>query len=180
MKTRILLLVPVAALLFGLAPSDKIIQTEVVVDASINDVWAAWTTEAGVISFFAPACHIDLRIDGAYEMYFNPSAPEGQRGGEGMRLLAIEAPHRLAFTWNAPTHLAEMRDQRTFVELKFTTVSATQTKVQLTHMGFGDGPQWDATHAYFTRAWGAIVLPFLQHRFTHGPIDWQNPPAITE
>lgn len=173
-------LMPVVALLCGIAPSDKMIQTDVIVDASIDDVWAAWTTEAGVTSFFAPASHIDLRVDGAYEMYFDPSAPDGQRGGEGMRLLAIEAPHRLAFTWNAPPHLAEVRKQRMFVEVKLTAVSATQTKVRLTHLGFGEGPQWDATHQYFTRAWGAIVLPFLQHRFAHGPIDWQNPPAITE
>ena len=63
---------------------------EILVDAYKNDVWKAWTTEDGTKTFFAPDCKIDLRPGGAYEMYFNPDAPEGDRGGEGCRILALE------------------------------------------------------------------------------------------
>ncbi len=43
-------------------------------------------------------CRLDLCPGGAFEMYFNPDAPEGQRGGEGYTILAIEEMRLLSFT----------------------------------------------------------------------------------
>ena len=48
-----------------------------------------------------------------------------------------------------------------------------ETHVRLTHIGWGDGGQWDQTHAYFDRAWGN-VLANLQKRFAEGPVDWTS------
>jgi len=47
------------------------------VNANIEDVWNAWTTEEGVKSFFAPACNIDLKVGRAYEMLFDLKAEPG-------------------------------------------------------------------------------------------------------
>ena len=33
-------------------------------------------------SFFAPGCRIEPKVDGLYEIWFNPAAPAGERGGE--------------------------------------------------------------------------------------------------
>jgi uncharacterized protein YndB with AHSA1/START domain len=68
---------------------DRAIREEVIVEASVDAVWDAWTTEAGVRSFFAPACAVELRVNGPYEIVFNPEAKPGQRGAEGMRDEAI-------------------------------------------------------------------------------------------
>jgi hypothetical protein len=46
-----------------------------------------------------------------------------------------------------------------------------ETRVRLTHTGWGDGGEWDKAYAYFDRAWGN-VLANLQKRFADGPIDW--------
>lgn len=173
------MLIFAVGLLLANSPKDeKAIRAEVVVAASIEAVWHAWTTEQGATSFFAPACRIDLRLDGAYEMYFDLNAESGKKGGEGMRLLALDPPHMLAFTWNAPPHLPDVRDQRTYVQVKLEALSESETKVRLVHTGFGDGGEWDQSYAYFNRAWPDIVLPFLKHRFAEGPIDWSNPPAV--
>ena len=64
----------------------------------------------GARSFFAPACNIDLRVGGAYEMFFNPEGEPGSRGGEGIRILAIQPKKMLAFTWTAPPHLPNARE----------------------------------------------------------------------
>jgi len=45
----------------------------------------------------------------------------------------------------------------------------------LTHDGWGEGEEWDKAVAYFTRAWIDIVPPRLKHRFSVGPVDWNNP-----
>ena len=98
---------------------EKTVHGEIVVNAGLEEVWNAWTTEAGAKTFFAPACNIDLRPDGPYEIFFNPDAPPGERGGEGLRVLAAQPMQMFSFTWNAPPSLPEVRGQRTHVTLRF-------------------------------------------------------------
>jgi hypothetical protein len=51
-----------------------------------------------------------------------------------------------------------------------------RTRVRFTHMGWGEGEEWDAVFDYFDRAWNAVILSRLVHRFERGPVDWKNPP----
>jgi uncharacterized protein YndB with AHSA1/START domain len=145
--------------------SDQEIRLEVTVPASREDVWKAWTTVEGVKSFFAGGANIDLRPDGAYEIFFAPEAPEGQRGADGMRLLLVQPNVALAFTWNAPGKFANARPQRTHVMIKLHSISEKVTKVTLVHDGFGEGEEWHEVRTYFEDAWGNIVLPRLVQSF---------------
>lgn len=153
-------------------PSEIIFQVEV--QASIKDVWQVWTTREGILSFFAPDCHLELTPGGAYEMYFDLEAAEGYKGGEECRLMAIEEPVMLSFTWNAPPELPAVRRQKTHVTVRLQEIAITKTQVTLTHDGWGTGGEWQAARVYFIRAWGQIVLPRLQKRFTDGPIHWDE------
>lgn len=155
---------------------DRIILEEIVVESGIDAVWDAWTTEAGITSFFAPACNVALRVDGPYEPLFMLDAPPGQQGAEGMRILAFQPKRMLAFTWNAPPHLPEVRGQRTHVLVRLADLDGGRTRVTLTHSGWGEGGEWDEAFAYFQRAWRDVVLPRLAHRFAVGPVDWSDPP----
>ena len=78
----------------------------------------------------------------------------------------------ISFTWNAPPHLPEARKQRTVVIVRMQPQGDNETFVRLTHVGWGDGGEWDKTHAYFDRAWGN-VLKNLEKRFVEGPVDWK-------
>ena len=158
---------------------DRQIHLEVVVGARPDVVWTLWTTPEGVQSFFAPASNIDLRVDGLYEIFFMPSAPQGLKGADGMRLLSVEPNQRLAFTWNAPPNLPEMRAQRTMVIVELEPVGRDSTSVVLKHVGWGTGRNWDVALTYFDAAWKDVVLPFLKYRIEHGPIDWAAPPTVT-
>ncbi len=159
--------------------AERAVHAEVTVDAPLRDVWQAWTTEAGVRSFLAPACHIELRVGGAYEMYFNLDAPQGQRGGEGVTLLALQPPSMLSFTWNAPPELPAVRPQRTHVTVRLFAASPRTTLVTLHHDGWGEGGEWEQAFRYFESAWGEVVLPRLRYRFAEGPVDWANRPDLT-
>ncbi len=159
---------------------DKTIRTEIDLPVGIDAAWEAWTTPAGVRTFFAPGCNIDVRVGGLYEIYFDPEAPSGQRGSEGMRILALQVGHMLSFEWNAPPELAEIRGQRTHVTVRFCELSKIETRVIITHDGWGEGKLWDEAFNYFARAWGVIVLPRLRHSFLVGPIDWHHPPELGE
>ncbi len=153
------------------------IDLKTVVNGNIEEVWNAWTTEVGIRSFFAPECKVELRIGGAYEMYFNLDAAPGEKGGEGVTILAFETNKMLSFTWNAPPHLPDIRRQFTHVVVRFKALGTENTLVQLVHDGWGESEEWRETLEYFNRAWGKVVLPRLQYRFREGPVDWNNPPV---
>ncbi|MDP2966702.1 MAG: SRPBCC domain-containing protein [Pelolinea sp.] len=145
-----------------------------IIPAPINSLWEVWTTEAGIRSFFARDCHIDLRVNGEYKIYFNPNAHNGERGAEGTRILAIQPNILFSFTWNNPPSIPVIRWQYTHVSLYFTSIDAKQTKLLLEHDGWGEGANWEMAFAYFDRAWNKIVFPRLVKRFVSGPIDWDS------
>ena len=144
---------------------------EVVVKAPPEAVWKAWSTSEGVATFFAPEARVEARPDGPFEVYMNPYAQPGMKGADQMRVLGVQENRMITFSWNAPPHLPEARSQRTFVTVRLQPEGSSETRVRLTHVGWGEGGEWDKAHAYFDRAWGA-VLANLQKRFAEGPIDW--------
>ena len=175
MKTMLLLRVGAlgAALWMplGAAGAERAIDKEVVVNATVDQAWEAWTTREGVIGFFAPDARVEPRVDGAFEVFFDPGAPVGQKGADDMRFLAVQPKKMLSFTWNAPPSLPEARSQRSFVVVRFSAVGDGMTRVTLHHTGWGEGAQWDQAYGYFDRAWGN-VLGSLKKRFEQGPVDW--------
>lgn len=172
----------VLALVMGAAVNgvggDRVLRAEMVIAAPVQDVWNAWASEEGVKTFFAPGAHIEPRVDGAYEIFFNPKGEPGHRGADGMRVLAFEPPRRLAFTWNAPPTIPTIRGQRTMVviELEPETGTPARTRLRFTQLGWGEGADWDQAYEYFDHAWGGVVLPRLKQRFEKGPLDWTAPP----
>lgn len=155
---------------------DQTIKLEIVVNASVEKVWWAWTTREGIRSFFAPDCDIDLKVLGKYDILFAPSAPVGLRGAEGNLLLAIQEKKMLAFTWDAPPHFPEIRKQRTSVVIKLEQLELNKTKLIFRHTGWGEGEDWKKVRDYFVSAWGDVVLPYLKYSLEVGPVDWKNPP----
>ena len=167
----------IAALLFAALfalPShaaERAIDKEVVVAATLDQAWDAWTTREGIVSFFAPDARIEARVGGAFQIYIDPGGEPGKKGADDMRFLALQPKKMLSFDWNAPPHLAEARQQRTFVIVRFAPVDDKSTRVTLHHTGWGEGGEWDKAYAYFDRAWGN-VLGGMKSRFEKGPQDW--------
>ena len=158
--------------------SDRVLRAEITLPAPVAEVWKAWTTPEGIATFFAPVGKVDLRVDGTYDVWFNPKGKPDQRGAEGMRIVGLEPRKRFAFTWNAPPSIPTIRGQRTLVVLDFAAEGESATRLRFTELGWGEGPDWDQAYAYFDHAWGAVVLPRLIHRFEQGPIDWNAPPEL--
>jgi uncharacterized protein YndB with AHSA1/START domain len=162
----LLLLLPLAT-----PAAERSIDKSIVVPATLDQAWDAWTTREGIISFFAPDAKIEPKVGGAFHIYINPLAEPGMKGADDMKFMALQPKQMLSFDWNAPPHLAEARQQRTFVVVRFASVSDKETRVSLHHTGWGDGGDWDKAYAYFDKAWGN-VLANLRKRFESGPQDW--------
>jgi uncharacterized protein YndB with AHSA1/START domain len=149
------------------------LELEIVLNAGIEDVWAAWTTEEGIRSFFAPECRIEARVGGAYEIYFLPNEREGHRGAEGTRVLSFEPMKFLSFTWNNPPSIPKIRWQYTTVSLYFETLNEKQTRLKFIHHGWGPGEDWQKARDYFYRAWNQAVIPRLVKMLETGPVVWK-------
>jgi uncharacterized protein YndB with AHSA1/START domain len=153
--------------------SVKRVEKEIVVPASLKQVWEAWTTPEGAMTFFAPHARVELRSGGPYEMLFSKDAPEGSRGSEGCVVLTYRPMELLSFTWNAPPKWPSIRNARTVVVVQFAELEKDRVKVSLTHLGFGEGAEWDEVQEYFVEAW-PVVLGRLQDRFAKGPLNWDE------
>ena len=173
MKPKILMASAVLGCAAGAMAAERAIDLEVTVAAPIETVWQAWTSKAGIESFFAPEAEIDPRVGGAFHIHMDPLAEPGMKGADDMRYMALQRPTMLSFDWNAPPSLPEARMQRTFVVVRLADVDGKSTRVTLHHTGWGDGGEWDKTYAYFGRAWGQ-VLGNLKRRYEVGPQDWSE------
>jgi uncharacterized protein YndB with AHSA1/START domain len=160
----------------NISSSNRVIHVETILAFPAEAIWQAWTTPKGIVSFFAPSCHIELKVGGLYEILFDPEAEPGKRGSEGMHILALQPPYLLSFTWNAPPELPEIRNQLTHVMVQLVEVEKGQTCISLTHDGWGKGGEWDKAFQYFITAWRDVVFPRLRHSFLVGPIDWDHVP----
>lgn len=178
-------------LMAGKVDTGRTISLEATVDAPASIVFALWTTEAGIQSFFAPKAVIDPRVGGRYEIAFIPAAdPEGEsHGTKGARILRFEPDRALSFEWFTfvsrdlsavappgasgppvvPVAVRNARPIPTWVDLSLEPVAGQpgKTHLRLEHRGFKSGPPWDESFEYFWRAW-ATVLGRLGARCAHG------------
>lgn len=157
--------------------NERLITRMVEVDAPPEVVFDAWTRTEGITTFFAPKAKIDAVEGGAFELYFDPSQPEGLRGSEGCTFRTIERPDRLVTTWSFPPSIPELRDKGALTRLTITLMDVSpdpdtpRTLVTVVHDQWRQGEAWDRGLAYFERAWPR-VLENLRKRFAEGPIDW--------
>jgi uncharacterized protein YndB with AHSA1/START domain len=157
----------------GAGMQDKRIQKRVEVQAPAAEVWQAWSTQAGLETFFAPRARIELRPEGAFDIWFFPDAPKGERGAEDLRILSYLPGEMLSFEWDAPPSMPTVRREKSFVVVQLRALGTDRTEVTLTHLGWKEGEEWQRAFDYFTGAWD-VVLGRLQRRFAEGkPIDWK-------
>ncbi len=120
-----------------------------------SQVYRLWTTADGIAQFLGAAAVVGDGLGGPYEYLFLTDAPDGLRGGEGCRVLALEPDRLVVFTWNSPPGFAT-RGQHTWVVLGLRAMGAG-THVRLAQWGHGVGPEWEANREYFTSAWARVL-----------------------
>ncbi len=114
-------------------------------------VYRRWVTG----EVFGTPVTVDPVVGGRYEIAFVEDAPEGLRGAEGCRILALEPDRMVVFTWNSPPGFP-IRGQHTWVVVSLVPSDAG-THVRLAHLGHGDGPDWQANREYFASAWSRVL-----------------------
>jgi uncharacterized protein YndB with AHSA1/START domain len=148
----------------GVRAEMPILQMEVSINAPIDTVWNAWTSEDG-LAFISPESNIELRIGGAYEWFLDGEPDElGKRGSEGSHILAYLPDKMIAFSWTFPPAVPELRiaDERTQVVVLLDEADG-QVRVRLYAHGWQDGEPWQSGWEYFDHAWRLVLDRMKSH-----------------
>jgi uncharacterized protein YndB with AHSA1/START domain len=114
--------------------SERAIRKDVRVPASLDEVWDAWTTSDGLMSFMAPKAHVELVPLGPYEITFDPE--DERQGTKGLKLLGFLPKEFLSFQWNASPEYPTVRANPGWVVVQFEELESGEVEVSLTHWGW--------------------------------------------
>jgi uncharacterized protein YndB with AHSA1/START domain len=164
MKTAIVLVLA-AALAMAQGPvkvkkvpaPKKALVFEVKVPASLDAVWEAFTTSAGLSSWLVPGAVVDLRPGGEWTVHF----PGGSTGGG--TILSFTPKKQVVMSALAPDTFPHVRAERTTADWEF-NAEGDATVVRLTQTGWKEGAEWDKAYDYLATG-NAQLLEALQQRF---------------
>lgn len=145
------LLVALAARVNGQDTSP--IVAEGIVEASLESVWEAWSTDRGLQSWLAPHASIDFRVGGAMRTNYDPAGTLGDSrtientilSFEPYRMLSIKvsrAPQDFPF----PNAIHAM-----WTVMYFEPISPSRTSVRVVGLGFGADEESQRMRAFFER-----------------------------
>lgn len=156
------------------ADGHRVLQITAVVNASLDDVWKAFTTDDGFKRWAVPVTHITLGNDGMMESSYEITSKIGDPDNIKNRIIAY-LPQKLIVLQNAhvpkgapfdPVLIASIR-----TIITFEPVDATHTRVIEAQVGYGEGAGYDDMYTHF-RAGNAYALHTLAQSFITGPVDW--------
>lgn len=144
--------------------TDSVIHKTRTISCSTYEAWHKWTTHEGLLTFFGRDNKIELYPGGAFEIYFLLDNPYGLRGSEGCKVLSYIPEKMFSFTWNAPPHFKQIRKGNiyTWVVITFYAEKDTTTKLDLQHLGWHEGEDWQAVYDYFEKAWDQVLDNFVK------------------
>jgi uncharacterized protein YndB with AHSA1/START domain len=144
---------------------EKALVFEVAIPASLNDVWAAFTTSDGLSTWLTPGAIVDLRKGGEWTAHF----PGGATGG-GI-ITDFTPKTKLVMSAKAPPMFPHVSAERTTTVWTLEPIGDKMTRVKLIQTGWKQGEEWDKAYDYLAVG-NAQLLDTLRRRFESGPIDW--------
>lgn len=124
---------------------------EVVLDATLSEAWASFSTEDGLRAWMAPRVELDFRVGGTIRANYNAEAGEDDPGWIETSILAYEPERMFAFrTSKSPAGFPHARViESAWSVVRLEAISPWRTRVVLTTCGWGEGGEYDAALAYF-------------------------------
>jgi hypothetical protein len=154
---------------------EKVLQQEIVVDATLPQVWQTLTTSEGLCTFVAPTISVELKTGGDWFANYKVGSKIGDPGTIHnivlnylpMKMFSI----KIGLTDFFPQ---ELRDADSLFEvLMLDDLGNKKVKVVDSILGWKNGPNWDKTYEFFRRG-DQATLKALYRRFKDGPIDWSK------
>jgi uncharacterized protein YndB with AHSA1/START domain len=153
----------------------RVLRHEVVVPASVEQVWQAFTTSDGMRSWAAPYARLDYRLGGIFESGENPDAKPGDPGVVRQVITSYLPPRMISFhlTEAPPGFPAPEVVPDVFTVVQLDPAGPKRTRVTLSSVGYRSGEAFDRAYSMFAQG-NPFYLQMLYRRFHDGPIDWRT------
>jgi uncharacterized protein YndB with AHSA1/START domain len=148
------------------AAAGKVLLIELTIPAPLPEVWKAFSTNDGLMTWLTPNATVDLRPGGDWICHF----PGGSTGGG--TILSFVPQQELVISALAPDQFPTVRAHRTTAKFTF-KADGNSTLVRLTQTGWQEGDEWNRAYEYLAGG-NAQLLAMLHHRFVSGPVDWKK------
>ena len=169
--TRSLRVVAMVVFLAGPATAQDTspVVVEGVVAAPLDTVWAAWTTNEGLRSWYAPHVEVDLRIGGLMRANYNARGALGDPQTVEREILSFE-PHKMLSVrvvdlpdwFPSPNTIRSM-----WTVVYFEPLDRERTQFRLVSLGFNTSEESQRMRAFFEQG-NATLLQQLQSHFLEG------------
>ena len=132
--------------------SRAVYETEI--DAGIDDVWRAFTTNKGLQSWMAPIVEIDLTIGGKIRSNYNPQGEIGDASTIENTILSYDPKRMISLKATKFPKGFPFVDaaKNTWSIFYFTEMSPARTKISVVGLGYTDDPQSRQMREFFATA----------------------------
>src|SRR5688572_25334921 len=133
------------------APADPLVQ-EAVVNASVDAVWKAWTTKAGLEAWLVAKTEIDLKVGGIWRTSYSKDSNLNDDMAIHQTILSFDPGRMFSFrTTKTPQGFPFPGITNAWTVLYFESAGAGKTRVIARMMGFGDDEPSRNMRAFFER-----------------------------
>jgi len=166
--TLVVLLFITLAVLPGVvrAQDDHRLVHEGLVNAPLDQVWAAFTTKAGLESWMVAHAEIELKIGGTMKTQYDPKGTTDDAKAIANTILSYEPMRMLSFkVTKAPQGFPFPNAIiRMWTVIYFEAQGEKATRVREISMGFGEDDESSKMREFFNRG-NAATMEHLQKRF---------------
>jgi uncharacterized protein YndB with AHSA1/START domain len=127
---------------------------EVEIDASIDDVWDAFTTTEGLKSWVAPLADIDFKVGGKWRANYNSDGQLGDASTIENTILSYDPKRMLSLKATGFPEGFKFIEaaQETWSIFYFAPVSESKTKITVVGLGYNDTEQSKKMRTFFDAA----------------------------
>ncbi|MEO1523972.1 MAG: SRPBCC domain-containing protein [Planctomycetota bacterium] len=154
MRLLILALVFVCCISRASRADDHRVVDEFEIEASVDDVWAAFTTTEGLKSWVAPLAEIDFRVGGKWRANYSEGGTLGDANTIENTILCFDPKRMLSikatgFPENFP--FKEVA-KKTWSVFYFDSLGDSKTKITIVGLGYDDSEASQKMRAFFKPA----------------------------
>jgi uncharacterized protein YndB with AHSA1/START domain len=152
---------------------ERILRHQALINAGLKQVWEAFTTSQGLMSFAAPFVNLDFRVGGTWESSYERDAQPGDPANIINEILSYLPMEMLSIRikQTPPGFPHPEIGKQLWTVNQFEACDKRRTQVTTTMLGWQEGPEWEEVFEMFKRG-NALTLGWLYERFEHGSRDW--------
>lgn len=141
--------------------------TEGIIDAPLDEVWAAMTTKEGLESWNVAHAEIELKVGGKMLTHYDPKGKIGDPGTIENTILSFEPKHMFSIKATKPPENFPLKEaiKSVWTVMYFDEIGPKQTRCRVIMLGYGDDDDSKQLRKFF-EAGNAYTLKKLQKRFT--------------